>query len=292
MFFGFKRVFFTLVFTVAAIMIISSGTMRADVLIEPDNDFWRRNTDKMQSEVHNYYANGQAGYVTFFFEPGSAREVFTMQNGEVAYVIYTYTDTSGLVWGIVEKNTGNANNTDWRSGWVPMSDLDVIYDGIIFYNEFKNDLIQRAFNVQDYYTEGDLVLWSWPGSGEISWTVEGSLISSGELPVDLGGDSIYLDSDGREWGFVPYLYGTRNVWVCLSDLSSTDIHAVNAAPEPQLHTAADSSDPSQNPVTPQADEPARRLSTPMMAISLVSLVAMLSLVLISLLRDRKNKSKD
>jgi hypothetical protein len=42
----------------------------------------------------------------------------------------------------------------------------------------------------------------------------------------------YTDPQGRVWGFIGYLYGHRNIWVCLSDPLNSDIPAFNPAPPP------------------------------------------------------------
>ena len=274
-----------LIVVVVTIMLISTaGRARADVMIEPDNDFWRRNTDKMVSMVHNFYANGEAGYVIFVAEPNIVRESFSVSNGEIIYITYTYTDDAGVIWGVTERNTGNADRTDWKSGWVKMSELQVIYDSYIFYDENKDSFLNRTFNAADYYTDGDFIVWTWPGSGVIEQVIRENLIADGELPIDVMGETIYIDSDGREWGHAAYLYGSRDVWICLTELSNNEIPAFNSAPMPELTAAV------EPPPHGQASSGnARNLSSPMMVITLVSLVAMLSLVLIRVLWDRKSK---
>jgi hypothetical protein len=42
----------------------------------------------------------------------------------------------------------------------------------------------------------------------------------------------YEDAQGREWGFVPYLYGSRNIWVCLDEPLNSDIPAFTPTPAP------------------------------------------------------------
>jgi len=160
-----------------------------------------------------------------------------------------------------------------------MSELYIIYDSIIFYNEHADDFISREFNVQDHYTDGDLKFWTWPGSGKISLTLKSSDIDSGDLPIDITGDVIYIDPNGQEWGYVSYLYGSRNIWICLSDPSNNEIPAFNRAPEPDLTAAVE-------PPLPGSGI-AGWISTPVIVIVLVSVVVILSLVLIFFLRNKK-----
>jgi len=278
--FNFKKIHLPVVILIImTAIIIPVFTAYADVLIEPDNDFWRKNSNKMKHMVHNFYANGENGYVTFVVEPNSTREVFSVMNGEVVYITYTYTE-NGVAWGITEKNTGAPDNSRWESGWVQMEQLYVMYDSIIFYEENSAVFTEREFNVEDYYSEGDIVFWTWPGSGKTNFVMEALYIDNGDLPIDILGSTIYTDSDGNEWGYIAYIYGSRHVWVCLSDPSNHNIPAFNPAPKPDLIAAAPpSSGQSSN----------QRFSAPMLAISLVSLAAMLSLVLIRLFWDKKKK---
>ena len=269
------------IFITAALLLIPFVTAQADVLIEPDNEFWRKNTNKMKNAIHNYYSNGEAGYITFTAAPGSAREVFSIQNGVYIYITHIY-DDNGTLWGITERNIGNENRSVWRTGWVKMNELYIIYDSHIFHNEHANDFISRDFNVQDYYTDGDLILWTWPGSGKISLTLKSSDIDSGDVPIDITGDVIYTDPNGHEWGYVSYLYGSRNIWICLSDPSNNEIPAFNRAPEPNLIAAI------EPPIAGSGIT--GWISTPVIVIILVSSVVVLSLVLIYLMRNKKAKN--
>ena len=126
------------------------------------------------------------------------------------------------------------------------------------------------------------------------------------------GHIIFTDDEGRDWGYVSYFYGFRDFWVCLNDPSNPNIPAFNPAPEPSLYPAVDPPDVSLNGQTfepapepslyPAVDPPEvslngqtddssthSRFTSPMFVVTLVSLVAMLSLLLIGVIRDRKKK---
>jgi len=118
-------------------------------------------------------------------------------------------------------------------------------------------------------------LWSWPGSGKKSGTFDVSgFFGADETNMNIG-DTVYIDKDGREWSYMSYFYGYRDIWVCISDPSNTDIPAFNLAPELDLFPAVEPGAVSKRP------------STPMLAISLVSLTVMLSVVLIFVFWNKK-----
>jgi len=181
---------------------------------------------------------------------------------------------------------------------VPMDELYLVYDSIAFVDEFEHEFTivseyETAFDIAEMDIEGDLILWTWPGSGVISWVFEREHLME---ETNMGsGNTTYTDVEGREWGLLNYFYGQRNIWICLDDPSNPDIPAFNNAPEPVLKSASQ---------VPEGDEPVigsdesaentggilqSILSQPMLAISLVSLVAMLSLVLIRVFWSKEKK---
>ena len=84
-----------------------------------------------------------------------------------------------------------------------------------------------------------LVLWRYPGSGQVTGSVEG-WYSGDQDPAEVF-DTCYTDAEGRFWGYVSYIYGERLNWVCLSDLGSEALPAdpaVVAAVEKQTKMTA------------------------------------------------------
>jgi len=190
-------------------------------------------------------------------------------------------DDNGVEWGITEIYSERSSNNEVPNGWVPMSQLSVVYDSAAFMDEHADKIQERDFDLGTLTFDGDMVMWSWPGSGQIAGTFDMQHIM-GETNMNIG-TNIYTDEQGREWGYLGYFYGFRNLWVFLEDPSNKDIPAFNPAPNPNLFPSSDPPAISNNALS--------RLSPPMLAISLVSLVAMLSLVLIRVLWDRKIKDK-
>jgi len=278
----------------------------ADVIVEPDDDFYRRNRQDMKYMGRSFYANGENGYIKLLVEPNSVREVISIANGEIVYIMYTYSD-NGVLWGVTEVNING-----WVTVWILMDDLNLVYDSIEFASDHGSEFVERDFNIGELDFDGDLILWTWPGSGEISWVFERQYLMG---DTNMGeGSTIYIDMEGREWGYLGYFYGSRSIWVCLDDPSNQNIPAFNPAPTPDLQTRtqppatqgdtrepnAQSGDDDIRITNPDSQSSANsgnmsgQLSSPMLVITLVSLVAMLSLVLIRLLWKKEpfNFKKD
>ena len=128
---------------------------RADVLIEPKNDFYERNRERMEYVGRSFYTNGETGYVTLVIEPGSAREVISFENGVVLYILFKL-DVSGVEWGVI--NLVSAN--DEVSGWVPMSQMYLKYDSTLFSDENAARIEERPFDLGELDFSGDMVMWT------------------------------------------------------------------------------------------------------------------------------------
>lgn len=62
-----------------------------------------------------------------------------------------------------------------------------------------------------------LVLWHYPGSGQVTRVIDVV------CPRDL--EQCYRDSEGRYWGYVSYIVGYKQNWVCLSDPTNESLSA-------------------------------------------------------------------
>jgi len=224
----------------AAILFLSlalpPGGARADVLWEPEDDFYNKHSDECVTVSRIFYANGEDGYVSMKKEPGARREVGKIENGETIYIQFTY-NHNGESWGIAEFTEPKSER--WTSGWTPMDQLQAKYDYISFDEEHSSEYY--SYSDDDTTHEPiDIVLWTWPGSGEIASTLQKEWLDPDTDSYILNGPTrAYKDSDGREWGFVGYFYGSRNSWICLSDPSNDNIPAFNPAPEPVLRRAGE-----------------------------------------------------
>ena len=249
-----SAIFLSLVFPVLHV--------QADVIVLPENDFILQKLDSCERHGRSYYANSKDGFVSLSSAPGANREVARFANGERLNITFTY-DDGGEIWGIAEFRASDSER--WTAGWLPMTELSLIYD----YRSFEEDFGYEFYTYDSQLDlTGDVILWSWPGSGEIVGVFESDLW---ELEV-LDFSYVYRDAEGREWGFIVYLYAIRNVWICISDPSNKNIPAFNPAPPVSLWPAADPS-----------TVPQRGFSTPLLVIILVAVVALVTVVLIRVL---------
>jgi len=273
-----KKHVFKLMTTVMIVMAISFIVpvlpASADALVVPNNNFYERNSDKMEYLGRRFYANGEAGYITLLLEPNSSREVISIENGEIIQIMFTFND-NGVKWGITELYSPDLSYRDIPTGWVKMDQLYAVYDSNAFIDANTDRIHEREYDLSKMELDGDIIFWTWPGSGEISGIWKDLEIIESNMNIIY---TIYIDNEGCEWGYLPYFYGWREVWICLDDLSGRDKPAFNPAPEPQL----------RSPEPPPPPNTAGSIfSSPMFAITLVSLVAALSLLLIHLFWKKK-----
>ena len=238
--------------------------VRADVIITPENDFFTRHYSECVFLGRTFTANGKGGNLSVKLEPGAQKEVASLANGETVVIQYTY-DYNGQTWGATIMSYQGKPD-----GWIPMDQLLLNYDYISFAQEHQSEFYAYTGDLSELLNAGTIVFWTWPGSGEQVWTYtsDGSLTA-----VDnwLTPQHVYKDSAGRAWGFIPYFYGARNAWVCLSDPSNQAIPAFHPAPSPQPWP---SGDPGTQNIQPGG------LSAPLLIIILVAALAVGTLILI------------
>ena len=216
-----------LILVVLLQMMVPALNAQADVIFQPDDGFLERNMDKVVYLGRSFYANGEAGFVTLKREPGSARELSGLRNGEIIHVLYTY-DHNGEPWGI-----------GYSPGWVQMDQLLLVYDQASFQADHARELHSFSGSIETLLDVERIVFWTWPGSGVVAFEhspyPDNSEIESNWLDAS----TAYMDNEGREWILIPYFYASISTWVCYSDPSNRDIPAFNTAPDPELLPARD-----------------------------------------------------
>ena len=184
----------------------------ADVMWEPyGNSFYESHRDECTYVSRGYLANGQEGYITLRSAPDSLVEVSNLANGERLYVGMTWQAKDGSEWAVGEYSVQNeAGDRTWYTGWVPLSELALIYD----YIAFEED---HGAEFQEYDGSGDklteVCLYSYPG-GVYSYTLEEN---RDYQPFSEAFQHLYTDENGLHWTFVGYYMGRNNAWVCLDD---------------------------------------------------------------------------
>jgi hypothetical protein len=251
-------------------------TASADVIWEPGDAFYRNHFNQCDSLGRSYTANGSDGSITVWKEPGSREKVTSVENGSTFYVSFVYTDKEGKKWGVVQFGYDEAGkvkavytNDAAHTGWIPMTDLTVVYDYISFNEDHKNEF-QTYKGDYKTFTNGDkIVFWSYPCSGVINWTTS-------DIKEDFRMSNAYTDTEGRQWGFVERYFGARNSWVCISDPTNEKIPAVNTNTAPSVIPSPESAIPSSNETQMKGGLPA--------AVLLVILVGALVVVTAILVR--------
>lgn len=222
----------------------------ADIMWEPsDNSFYDDHRDECKYEDRAYYANGQNGFVTMVSAPGGSMLKGQYENGEILWVGYTYGRDGGDIWALVERWEDDKEN----SGWIRMSDLSLVYDYICFAEEYGDRITDYNGEFADYDGDAEAVnFYKYPGAPEIDQTFAFSNSWGGDILGNLTGTSenpsyihsIFVDEDGRTWGFVSYMYGYRNAWFCLDEPDGENF------PIREVSTA--NLTPAQEPVLPAA----------------------------------------
>lgn len=256
-----KRCFTFLLLSVSFLLMISLVAY-ADVLIEPNNDFYTRHRNECVYLSRSFYANGESGFVSLKKEPGSKAEISVIENGEVLNIMFTY-NYKGESWGVTEIYTPDKPYDKWPTGWIPMNQLLLVYDFISFAEEHQDEFYSYTGSYDELKTAEKIILWSWPGSGIKQETLE---VSS--MDENFSVSHAYKDEQGREWGFIGYWYGRRNMWVCVSDPANSEIPTFNPAPQPELWQPGDTNIPQGG------------LSTPLLIIILVAVLVVGTVILI------------
>lgn len=221
--FGMFKRFFAV--TIVYLLLMTPLAAYADLIVEPENDFFSRYENECVYLGRSFYANGANGSVSVKDKPGSNKDVTTIENGETVYIEYSCV-YKGDYWGIASLYSKETSENLY--GWMQMDQLLVLYDYIAFEEDHQGEFYQYKGDYDEIKKEGAAVAWPWPGSDAPLWTVES--LDTTNFRVS----HAYKDDMGREWGFVTYLYGSRNIWVCLSDPLNQDIPVFNPAPEPRI----------------------------------------------------------
>lgn len=232
----------------ALLMLLSlTAPAFADIIWEPsDNSFYDDHRGACTYESRCYYANGKDGFVTLLDAPGGSTVREQRENGEVLWVGFTYGDK----WALVNIRA----HQEYISGWVPMSDLAVVYDYICFEEEYADKITDYNGEFADYNGDAKVInFYAYPGAAALDHSFEASNGWGGDILGNLTGTSehpscirkIFIDEDGRTWGFISYLYGYKNGWFCLDEPDGRnfpvrDVPAANLIPaqEPVLPTAS------------------------------------------------------
>lgn len=207
--------FFSCLLTLLMLLALSAPAY-ADIMWEPGGDrFYESHREQCEYNTRSYYANGQDGFVTLWDAPNGSMVKAQYENGEILWVGYTYQGK----WALVSQWEDGKES----SGWVPLADLYLVYDHISFEEEYGGQFRDYHGEFADFDREpGSYIqLWEYPGA----WHEKETLALTQEFLDALRGteeqpsyiSKVYTDENGNTWGYVAYMYGMRNFWICLDN---------------------------------------------------------------------------
>lgn len=204
----------------------------ADVLYEPQDDFYERNRGDCDYLGRYFYCSGEAGYVFVYASPNAARPDTAIPNGAGFFIEWTW---NGGAWGVIEYDPGTLE-ASWggSTGWVRLGDMVADYDDTAFSADHAEELYESGRTLE-MGREQLICTWKYPGSGELMGTVPNF---SGEAET-LSFQRFFTDPLGREWGYLGYHYGHVDAWVCLDDPENDALAADANCRRPALIPAAD-----------------------------------------------------
>ena len=204
--------------TCVTLVSLLCGFALADVIFEPDDDFYSSHSSECEYVNRDYYANGVSGFTELFSKPNGNSLGFA-DNGELFHIQFSY-KLGDELWGLAEySESGNkliARNGDaYKTGWIKLGDMSLEYDYISFDETHSSEYKNYEGDYSELAGVTNIVIWTFPNSGESSGTIE-------QADENLTLSNVYTDIDGAQWGFVSYYYGMKNFWICLSDSSGTE----------------------------------------------------------------------
>lgn len=261
-------------------------SVRADVIWEPQDDFYERHRSDCTHVGRQFIADGPDGKVILYESPISDKEVATWENGYQVWISFTYEDAQGIVWGF-------PSEVEEKSGWMPMEYMKVVYDSISFMEEHRSRIENQDGFLDESYKDDTIYYWKYPGSDE------GGIINMQNWEYMPDYSSVYTDEEGRSWGYVGYFYGFIDVWICLDD-PTAEYEELYPNGAPQIEVKDDEikeesqSEESQSGENQAAEnlnteriKPQTNQRTIVVVVVLVAAVVLVTIALLAVLKKRK-----
>ena len=237
----------TTIFLALLLIVSLSVPAFADVIYEPDDYFLSQHLDESDRLDRNFRALTE---VTVYKSPESAKELWTMAQGDAIHIYYVYTDAQGNLWGYCE------NYEEDLQGWLPMAYMELIYDYISFEEDYGDSFLAMDGQLDEEYADDMVWFWNYPGS-ETGETFDMASWASDYFPEY---HQVYKDDQGRSWGYVGYYYGRRNFWICL-DAPTADFETLYPAGAPEVEPSQPEPTLPAEEVTPQPSSGTAALRT-------------------------------
>ena len=153
-------------------LLMPSFVAYADVIVEPENNFYTRHRNQIIYLGRSFSANGEDGFVSVKKEPGSKNEISKLQNGEVVYIQYSCL-YDGEFWGILTY-VGTPN--DGKTGWIKLDEMLVLYDYVAFEEEHFDEIYPYNGDYAEIKETRSAIAWPWPGADAPLWTDRKSVV--------------------------------------------------------------------------------------------------------------------
>lgn len=202
-----------------ACMAMTAPNVYADMVYEPyKNDFYNSHFDECKYiEQRTYVVLSDCD---IFISPEATEKADTLKAGDEITVSYEYYDDEGRRWGCGYIPTDDVWSEDF---WFLMENVQLLYDHISFMEEHKNETRKYNGELNDFYTEKQVVLWKYPFSDRINTVLTpedwmGYHIDPGEfLSLDNQASYVYNDINGNDW---VYLWYYPSGWIYVPDPES------------------------------------------------------------------------
>lgn len=188
----------------AMCLLLTSARTYADVIWEPEDDFYGHHSSECYFVERTFEANPPEGEsLKVYKAPDSTEVIATKERGERIGISHGYTDSAGREWGLL-----------YEYGWAPMDYLAEVYDGEAFYRQYSGEITQDSgeADISQIPEDKDLYFYEYPGAKE------GSRINKeADNPYY---SMFFKDPEGHEWGYVSYYYIAEG-WVCIDAPDAT-----------------------------------------------------------------------
>lgn len=211
----------TIICTILAmlsLLALSGASAYADVLVEPNNNFYWNNTRECEYiEWRTYEVMEDSDLLE---SPLDSNTNGSIRTGETVRIGFTYTDNSGTKWGCC-----SFFDRDRQDGWVEMSKLSEIYNVFTFLDEHESELQDYSGELDEYIPKERVILWKYPFSEECVSIKADNWYTKADYKI---ANKCWTDENGNMW-----IYSIRwvakdgsrfdNFWVFLPAPELTDL---------------------------------------------------------------------
>ena len=207
-----KRLLKRLCFILAVFVLLLPVRAYADIIFEPDDDFYRQHSDECKTTYYwKSYKVISDSAVPVVRSPEDDTVLGEYRPGEFFSTNTSY-QSGDTIWYYIP----NFDHSD-KAGWISNAGIEQIYDTDCFTEDHVSEL-QGTVKL-DIKGLKEITFCAYPGGRVIDTRILQNLTDE---VLECGNS--YTDPEGKLWGYCGYFYGSVNGWVCLDDpnLANTD----------------------------------------------------------------------